>query len=78
MPTIYRRAHLLAVIRRTTGTWTTQRAEHVLANSAWGCHRNTARKDLRALARCGLLLSHTNGEGRRVYSAAAFEDGDAG
>lgn len=73
MPTIYRRAHLLAVIRRTTGTWSTQRAERVLANSAWGCHRNTARKDLR-----GLLVSDTNAEGRRVYSAAAFEDGDAG
>jgi Fic family protein len=76
MPTIYRRAHLLAVIRRTTGTWTTQRAERVLANSAWGCHRNTARKDLRALARRGLLTSDTDEHGRRVYTAAELGGGD--
>lgn len=78
MPTIYRRAHLLAVILRTTGTWNTQRAERVLANSSWGCHRNTARKDLRALARRGLLVSLTDDHGRRVYTAAVFEDGEAG
>jgi DNA-binding transcriptional MerR regulator len=76
MPTIYRRAHLLAVIRRTTGTWNTQRAERVLANSSWGCHRNTARKDLRALAARGLLTAHTTAEGRRVYTAADVEDGE--
>lgn len=78
MPTVYRRAHLLAVIRRTTGTWTTHRAEQVLANSAWGCHRNTARKDLRALARRGLLTPSTDQHGRRTYTVTDIEDGDAG
>ncbi|MEV6046064.1 hypothetical protein [Streptomyces xanthochromogenes] len=74
MPTIYRRAHLLAAIRQTPGTWTTQRAAQVLATSTWGCHRNTARKDLRALATRGLLTPGTDEHGRRTYTATETKD----
>lgn len=63
---ITRRGWLLGAIQATTGQWTTQRAEHALAGSPFSCHRNTARKDLRALSRLG-VLSATDTGGRRTY-----------
>ncbi|MGW6459350.1 hypothetical protein ACWF94_26060 [Streptomyces sp. NPDC055078] len=63
-----RRGYLLTRIQESGGTWTTRRAETVLAHSPWGHHRNTARKDLRALARAGRLVTQDR-DGRRTYTA---------
>lgn len=61
-----RRGWLLAAIQDTNGQWTTQRAELALAASPFSCHRNTARKDLRALSRLGALAA-VDADGRRIY-----------
>ncbi|MFI1677000.1 hypothetical protein [Streptomyces sp. NPDC020607] len=61
-----RRAWLLTAIQREPGPITTQRAEQLLATTTWSCHRNTARKDLRALSRRGFLFA-INADGRRTY-----------
>ncbi|MER7813855.1 hypothetical protein [Streptomyces sp. NPDC096153] len=55
---ITRRGWLLAEIRARGGRWTAQRAANVLQVSPWPTSgRNTARKDLRALAARGELTA---------------------
>ncbi|MCM2394410.1 hypothetical protein [Streptomyces albipurpureus] len=61
-----RRGYLLTRIQEAGGIWTTQRASTVLAHSPWGHHRNTVRKDLRALARAGRVVAKDS-NGRRTY-----------
>ncbi|MFF8656763.1 hypothetical protein [Streptomyces huasconensis] len=63
---ITRRDWLLAAIQREPGPITTGRAEQLLATTSWSCHRNTARKDLRALTRRGALRP-VDTDGRRAY-----------
>lgn len=65
-----RRDWLLAEIRRTGGVWTVRRVEAVMHNSPWPTSkRNTARKDLRALATRGALTaSDAPDTGRRSYT----------
>lgn len=67
---IARRDWLLAEIRSSEGPWTTLRAESALSRSPWPTSgRNTARKDLRALAAHGWLTAHEDPEtGRRSYT----------
>lgn len=61
-----RRTRLLAAIHGHGRPLTTQLAAQLLAD-AWPSYgRNTARKDLRGLARAGLLTA-VDIEGRRVY-----------
>ena len=72
--TITRRAYLLAAIQGEPGPISTQRAAQLLADSVWStCGRNTARKDLRALAACGFLRPDLT-DGRRVYHPTTGED----
>lgn len=63
-----RREFLLTAIQATEpgAVWTTRRAARVLAGSPWGCHPNTARKDLRAFVRRGFLIADDTGP-RRTY-----------
>ncbi|MDI9885351.1 hypothetical protein QMZ92_13335 [Streptomyces sp. HNM0645] len=67
---ITRRGWLLAEIRTRAGLWTTLRAESVLRHSPWPTSgRNTARKDLKALASRGeLTVWHDQTTGRRAYT----------
>ncbi|MFF9200011.1 hypothetical protein ACF09L_32870 [Streptomyces sp. NPDC014779] len=67
---INRRDWLLAEIRRTGGVWTVRRAEAVMHASPWPTSkRNTARKDLRALAARGALVARDNEiTKRRTYT----------
>ncbi|MFC8862698.1 hypothetical protein [[Kitasatospora] papulosa] len=67
-----RRAWLARKIAGSPGVWTTHRAEHALAASPFSCHRNTARKDLRALAARGVLVA-VDIDGRRTYLPATTE-----
>ncbi|MFD9763230.1 hypothetical protein ACFWXI_06760 [[Kitasatospora] papulosa] len=69
MAALPRRAWLARVIAAAPGVWTTQRAEHALAASPFSCHRNTARKDLRALVARGVLVA-ADRNGRRIYTPA--------
>ncbi|MER6235902.1 hypothetical protein ABT185_07475 [Streptomyces clavifer] len=62
-----RRAWLAQTITATPGEWTTHRAEEALAGSPFSCHRNTARKDLRALTARGVLTA-ADRDGRRYYT----------
>lgn len=72
---ITRRAWLLVAIQGEPGPISTGRAEHLLAATGWSCHRNTARKDLRALTRRGVLRAVDAG-GRRTYTPTTIgEDG---
>ncbi|MFF9910657.1 hypothetical protein [Streptomyces sp. NPDC013457] len=66
-----RREWLLAQIRKTSGSWTTLRAESTLRRSPWPTSgRNTARKDLRALAARGELTVWNDATtGRRTYTS---------
>lgn len=66
-----RRDWLLAEIRTRGGVWTAIRAEEALHRSPWpSAGRNTARKDLRALAARGVLIAHDNEiTKRRTYTA---------
>jgi len=65
--TITRRSYLLLAIQRETTPVTTSRAAQLLAASPWStCGRNTARKDLRALAARGFLAA-AEADGRRIY-----------
>jgi hypothetical protein len=66
-----RRDWLLAEIRTRRGIWTAIRAEEALHRSPWPTSgRNTARKDLRALAASGALIAHDNEiTRRRTYTA---------
>ncbi|RPE40211.1 hypothetical protein EDD90_3247 [Streptomyces sp. Ag109_O5-1] len=69
-----RRGHLLAAIRQHGRPVTTQLAEQLLTG-AWPTYgRNTARKDLRGLARAGLLTA-ADVNGRRVYHPTSREVG---
>jgi len=69
--TVARRDWLLAEIRTQRGIWTAIRAEEALHRSPWpSSGRNTARKDLRALAARGVLVALDNEiTGRRSYTA---------
>ncbi|MFE0651392.1 hypothetical protein ACFVZH_22665 [Streptomyces sp. NPDC059534] len=65
-PIIARRDWLLAEIRQRGGTWTAIRAEEALHRSPWPTSgRNTARKDLRALAARGALTAKDDADTRR-------------
>lgn len=61
-------AFLLDAIRAVGGPVRTGDAERILSDSSWSCHRNTARKRLRALTRSGLLVADVDANGRRVYT----------
>ncbi|MFJ8345116.1 hypothetical protein ACIQ9J_01815 [Streptomyces sp. NPDC094153] len=65
--TITRRAYLLAAIRAAGRPVRTGDAERLLAASPWSCHRNTARKDLRGLARAGHLAVIVDVDDRHTY-----------
>lgn len=67
MAALPRRVWLARTIAAAPGAWTTQRAEQALARSPYSCHRNTARKDLRALTARGVLTA-TDRDGRRYYT----------
>ena len=69
-PTPTRREWLAAYLAANPGTYTTQAAALVLADSPFAAHRNTARKDLRAFVRTGLLTAHDDGK-RRTYRTGA-------
>ncbi|MGW4850203.1 hypothetical protein ACWEPZ_03080 [Streptomyces sp. NPDC004288] len=63
---IARRDWLLAEIRTRRGIWTAIRAEQAYDRSPWPTSgRNTARKDLRALAASGDLIARDNEITRR-------------
>jgi hypothetical protein len=74
--TITRRAYLLAAIKAHGRPVTTSLAERLLTGSPWPTSgRNTARKDLRALAARGALHS-VDADGRRIYHPTTTgEDG---
>lgn len=68
MNDLTRRAWLATAITTETAPVTTHRAAQLLAASPWGtAGRNTARKDLRALAARGLLAA-VDADGRRAYT----------
>ncbi|WP_328860919.1 hypothetical protein [Streptomyces sp. NBC_00306] len=69
---ITRRGWLLAEIRSNPCFWTAKGAVKALKRSPWPTSgRNTARKDLRALAARGDLTPHDDTEtGRRSYTPA--------
>ncbi|MFG2747228.1 hypothetical protein ACGFY0_45245 [Streptomyces chartreusis] len=66
-----RRTWLLAEIRSSRGQWSTLRAESAYRKSPWSTSgRNTARKDLRALAARGeLTVWDDQTTGRRAYTS---------
>ncbi|MER8233526.1 hypothetical protein [Streptomyces sp. NPDC094049] len=65
-PEATRRAWLLTEIRTRGGVWTAHRAATALHRSPWpSTGRNTARKDLRALAARGALAARDDLELRR-------------
>ena len=67
-PAVVRREYLATAIQGSTGPWTTARAALLYATSGWwASHRNTARKDLRALVRRGLLIANSQ-PGNRTYT----------
>lgn len=70
---VTRRGYLLAAVQAAGQPIRTSDAERLLAVSPWRCHRNTARKDLRALTARGALTA-TDIDGRRVYRPTG-EDG---
>ncbi|MEU6342160.1 hypothetical protein ABZ883_14605 [Streptomyces sp. NPDC046977] len=61
-----RRTVLAAAIQRETGPWTTTHAMAINAAAGYSGHRNTARKDIRALVRAGVLAPAT-GTGNCTY-----------
>jgi len=71
-----RRAYLLAAVTQYGRPVTTQLAEQLMADSPWPTTgRNTARKDLRGLARRGLLSPVDTDQGRVYRPTAIGEDG---
>lgn len=71
--TLTRRGYLTAALQYAPGPVTTQGAERLLAASPFSCHRNTARKDLRALVARGVLVAEDI-NGRRVYVLSTIGD----
>lgn len=69
-----RRGYLLAALQAAGRPVRTSDVERLLAESPWSCHRNTARKDLRALTRRGALLRETASDGRHVYHSTDRKD----
>lgn len=67
---ITRRAQLLAAIRRHGRPVTNELAQQLLAGTWTPYGRNTARKDLRGLARAGHLTA-ADVQGRRIYHPAS-------
>ncbi|MEU8760702.1 hypothetical protein [Streptomyces sp. NPDC048659] len=67
---INRRDWLLTEIRRSGGVWTVRRVEAVMHASPWPTSkRNTARKDLKALASRGALVARDDAiTHRRTYT----------
>lgn len=59
-----RRRELLAEIERTDGRITTGQAHRFYRATGYGPCRTTARKDLQALARDGVLIEHGPDNGR--------------
>ncbi|MFF0790421.1 hypothetical protein [Streptomyces spiralis] len=73
---ITRRTYLLDAIRADGRPVTTQRATQLMDGSPWPTTgRNTARKDLRALAAHGQLFA-VDVEGRRLYQPTTQPSGD--
>lgn len=72
---ITRRTYLLAAIRADGRPVTTHRAEQLMTGSPWSYGRNTARKDLRALATRGQLVA-VDIDGRRLYQPTTQPTGD--
>ncbi|MFB7461224.1 hypothetical protein [Streptomyces sp. NPDC056188] len=74
--TITRRGYLLDAIRAAGQPVTTAQAEQLMAGSPWPtAGRNTVRKDLRGLARAGLLTA-AKAKGRRFYDLNDTRTGD--
>ncbi|MEV1079923.1 hypothetical protein AB0I98_17000 [Streptomyces sp. NPDC050211] len=72
-----RRAYLLAAVMEYGRPVTTQLAEGLMADSPWPTTgRNTARKDLRGLAKHGHLTAVDTGQGRVYRVTAVAEGGD--
>ncbi|MFF8679548.1 hypothetical protein ACF07F_16715 [Streptomyces sp. NPDC015237] len=72
-----RRTYLLAAIAADGRPVTTALAEQLMVDSPWPtARRNTTRKDLRGLAKAGLLTA-TDTTGRRQYhlTSTTGEDG---
>ena len=62
-----RRWALLAEIKRTDGRITTGQAHRFYRATGYGPCRTTARKDLQALARDGVLIEHGPDNGRTYH-----------
>ncbi|MFJ8145992.1 hypothetical protein ACIQ6R_13060 [Streptomyces sp. NPDC096048] len=63
-----RRQYLYAAVQQHGRPVTTALAEQLMADSPWPtARRNTTRKDLRGLARQGLLVIGQGPEGRTTY-----------
>ncbi|MEV7793368.1 hypothetical protein AB0O68_15450 [Streptomyces sp. NPDC087512] len=74
-----RRAYLYAAIQRHGRPVITGLAERLMVDSPWPTtKRNTARKDLRALAGRGLLLVGQDVEGRTNYHLITTTTGEDG
>jgi Fe2+ or Zn2+ uptake regulation protein len=71
-----RRQYLLAAITAHGRPVTTQLAEQLLTGTWPTYGRNTARKDLRGLARAGLLLATAASDGRTTYHLTTQHTGD--
>ncbi|MBZ6250517.1 hypothetical protein KVH27_19315 [Streptomyces olivaceus] len=66
-----RRQFLYAAVQQHGRPVTTQLAARLMTGSPWASTgRNTARKDLRGLARAGLLAAVTAVDGRTTYYPA--------
>ncbi|MFF0512477.1 hypothetical protein [Streptomyces sp. NPDC004250] len=72
-----RRDYLLAAITADGRPVTTALAEQLMADSPWPtARRNTTRKDLRSLAKAGLLTA-TDAAGRRTYQLTTQHTGNS-
>ncbi|MEU8537101.1 hypothetical protein [Streptomyces parvulus] len=74
---VTRRGYLLAAITADGRPVTTALAEQLMADSPWASTgRNTARKDLRGLAKAGLLTA-CDTAGRRTYQLTTQHTGNS-
>ncbi|MGV9282171.1 hypothetical protein [Streptomyces sp. NPDC003730] len=72
-----RREYLYAAVAQFGRPVTTGLAEQLMADSPWPTtKRNTARKDLRALAGRGLLVIGEDPDGRTTYHLTTQHTGD--